>query len=160
MKDTHTLGWVNSKYVLEEKFNLSANYCSHIEEHTNDTIYAEIEKEVIFLEINQKLPFAVIQVVNFSNIISLSENLVPIFLSFYIGSWSDKFGRIPFIALFMVGTLLRLVGTLCAGIFLEEMTKWAWLGIVMPVTCLSGGVNIFILVIYSFASDNSTPRLS
>ena len=60
----------------------------------------------------------------------------------------------------MVGMLLRLVGTLFAGIFLEEMTKWVWLGIVMPVTCLSGGVNIFILVIYSFVSDNSTPRLS
>ena len=57
---TFTLGRVNFKFVLEEKFNLSANYCSHIEEHTNDTIYAEIEKEVIFLEINQKLPFAVI----------------------------------------------------------------------------------------------------
>ena len=100
------------------------------------------------------------KVVNFNNIISLSANLVPVLLSFYIGSWSDKFGRIPFIALFMVGMLLRLVGTLFAGIFLEEMTKWVWLGIVMPVTCLSGGVNIFILVIYSFVSDNSTPRLS
>ena len=33
-------------FVSEEKFNLSANYCSHIEEHTNDQIYAEIEKEV------------------------------------------------------------------------------------------------------------------
>ncbi len=50
---------MNFKCVLEEKFNLSANYCSHIEEHTNDAIYSEIEKEVVFLEINQKLPFAV-----------------------------------------------------------------------------------------------------
>ena len=33
-------------FVSEEKFNLSANYCSHIEEHTNDPVYAEIEKEV------------------------------------------------------------------------------------------------------------------
>ena len=56
---TLTLGWVNLKFVLEEKFNLSANYCSHIEEHTNDAIYSEIEKEVVFLVINQKLPFAV-----------------------------------------------------------------------------------------------------
>lgn len=54
---SHNL-WI-LKIVLEEKFNLSANYCSHIEEHTNDDIYAEIEKEVVFIEINQKLPFAV-----------------------------------------------------------------------------------------------------
>ena len=42
-------------FVSEEKFNLSANYCSHIEEHTNDPVYAEIEKEVAFLEINRYL---------------------------------------------------------------------------------------------------------
>ena len=35
----------------EEKFNLSANYCSHIEEHTDDAIYGDIEKEVFFIQI-------------------------------------------------------------------------------------------------------------
>ena len=88
----------------------------------------------------------------------MCENIVPIILAFYIGSWSDKFGRIPFIAMFMAGTLLRLTGTLFAGIFLEEISKWVWLGLVMPVTCLSGSLGIFILVVYSFSSDNSTPR--
>ena len=42
------------QFVSEEKFNLSANYCSHIEEHTNDPVYAEIEKEVEFLEMNTR----------------------------------------------------------------------------------------------------------
>ena len=27
---------------------MTANYCSHIEEHTDDAIYSEIEKEVVF----------------------------------------------------------------------------------------------------------------
>ena len=36
-------------FIAEEKFNLTANYCSHIEEHTEDAIYVEIEKEVFFL---------------------------------------------------------------------------------------------------------------
>ena len=35
-------------HIAEEKFNLSANYCSHIEEHTDDAIYGDIEKEVFF----------------------------------------------------------------------------------------------------------------
>ena len=33
------------------------------------------------------------QVVSFNQVISLTENFIPIFFSFYIGSWSDKFGR-------------------------------------------------------------------
>ena len=102
--------------------------------------------------------FYFLQVINFNNVISLTENFVPILLAFYIGSWSDKFGRKPFIALFMVGKLLGLVGTLLGGIYLDEMSKWVWLGIVMPVTNLSGGVMTFILMTYSFAADNSSPR--
>ena len=38
-------------YDEEVKFNLSANYCSHIEEHTDDAIYGDIEKEVCFFQI-------------------------------------------------------------------------------------------------------------
>ena len=96
--------------------------------------------------------------VDFNNAISITDNFVPILLSFYIGSWSDKFGRKPFIALFMLGKLVALLGTLLGGVFLEEMGKWAWLGLVTPINCLAGGVSTFVLVTYSFAADNSSPR--
>ena len=33
-------------YIVEEKFNLSVEYCSNIENHTNEDIYGEVEKEV------------------------------------------------------------------------------------------------------------------
>ena len=135
------------------------DFCSNIENYTDDPIYSEVEQEVLnrisALYFN-KLFYA--QVMNFNNVISLTENFVPIILAFYIGSWSDKFGRKPFIALFMVGKLLGLIGTMLGGIFLDEMSKWVWLGIVMPVTNLSGGVMTFILMTYSFAADNSSPR--
>jgi hypothetical protein len=42
-------------------------------------------------------------VVSFSRILSTAEHLVPILLSFYLGSWSDIYGRIPFIAINMTG---------------------------------------------------------
>ena len=58
----------------------------------------------------------------------------------------------------MVGKFLGLIGTLLGGIYLDEMSKWVWLGIVMPVSNLSGGVSTFILMTYSFAADNSSPR--
>ena len=138
---------------------MTVDFCSNIENYTDDPIYSEVEQEVLnrisALYFN-KLFYA--QVMNFNNVISLTENFVPIILAFYIGSWSDKFGRKPFIALFMVGKLLGLIGTMLGGIFLDEMSKWVWLGIVMPVTNLSGGVMTFILMTYSFAADNSSPR--
>ena len=31
----------------EEKYNLTKEYCANIEQHTNDSIYSEIENEVI-----------------------------------------------------------------------------------------------------------------
>ena len=99
-----------------------------------------------------------LKMVDFNNAISITDNFVPILLSFYIGSWSDKFGRKPFIALFMLGKLVALLGTLLGGVFLEEMGKWAWLGLVTPINCLAGGVSTFVLVTYSFAADNSSPR--
>ena len=95
---------------------------------------------------------------NFNNVVSLTENFMPILVAFYIGSWSDKFGRKPFLALFMFGKIISLSGTLLAGIYLDEISKWVWLGIVMSINSLSGGMPSFILMTYSFASDNSSPR--
>ena len=37
------------------------------------------------------------QYMSFNNIIAMTEHFVPILLSFYIGSWSDKFGRKVFL---------------------------------------------------------------
>ena len=31
----------------EKKYNLTKEYCANIEQHTNDSIYSEIENEVI-----------------------------------------------------------------------------------------------------------------
>ena len=65
------------KICREDKFNLTVDFCSNIENHTDTGAYDAVEKEVV----------------SFNNIISLAENLIPILFSFYIGSWSDRFGR-------------------------------------------------------------------
>ena len=65
------------KICREDKFNLTADFCSNIENHTDTADYDAVEKEVV----------------SFNNVISLAENLLPILFSFYIGSWSDHFGR-------------------------------------------------------------------
>ena len=128
--------------VLEEKYNLTQEYCANIELHTDDPIYSDVEKEVI----------------SFNNIIAITEHTIPILLSFYIGSWSDRFGRKPFLAFCMIGKTLGAVGNLFAAIFLDKMDRWIWLAVYLPVQNISGGVLTFIMMTYSFITDNSSPR--
>lgn len=96
--------------------------------------------------------------VNFNNARSLTENFVPVIIAFYIGSWSDKYGRKPFMFLFMTGTFIDLIGTLLSGIFLDEINKYVWLAIALPARSITGGSRTFTLMAFSFASDNSSPR--
>ena len=83
---------------------------------------------------------------------------MPILLSFYIGAWSDRFGRKPFLAVCMAGKLLGGVGMLLAGVYLEKMNRWMWLGVYMIPQNLSGGTLTYVMMTYSFIADNSSPR--
>jgi hypothetical protein len=49
----------------------------------------------------------ILQVASFSRVMSIAEHLIPILLSFYLGSWSDIYGRIPFIAVSMTGKVYK-----------------------------------------------------
>ena len=100
------------------------------------------------------------KVVYFNNIISITEHVVPILLSFYIGAWSDRFGRKPFLAVCMAGKLVAGAGNLLAAVYLEKMDRWSWLLVYMIPQNLSGGELTFIMMTYSFIADNSTPRYS
>ena len=46
----------------------------------------------------------------FLRVLTLTENLVPILLSFYLASWSDMYGRIPFIAVNITGRVTQTGG--------------------------------------------------
>ena len=98
------------------------------------------------------------QVISFNNIIAITNNVIPILLSFYLGSWSDQFGRLPFLALYMVGRTLSALANLVNSIYLDEWGKWVWLATVMPPLSLSGGISCYIVMVYSFMADNSSPR--
>ena len=58
----------------------------------------------------------------------------------------------------MVGRTLSALANLLNSIYLEEWGKWVWLATVMPPLNLSGGISSYIIMLYSFISDNSTPR--
>ena len=54
--------------------------------------------------------------------------------------------------------LIGAVGNLITAIYLEEMNKWWWLALVLPVQNISGGSLTFVMMTYSFIADNSSPR--
>ena len=56
---------------------MTEEFCLNFENNTKTPEYTDIEAEVA----------------SFNFIISVTEHTVPILLSFYIGSWSDCFGR-------------------------------------------------------------------
>ena len=95
---------------------------------------------------------------SFYNYISLAEHLIPIFLSFYLGSWSDHWGRKPFIYLTMTGMLFSSVMNLINAVYLKEWDKWVWLLSVVLSKNLTGGSLAFVMVVYSFIADNSNDR--
>ena len=93
---------------------------------------------------------------DFYNYMSLAEHLVPIFISFYLGSWSDHWGRKPFIFLSMTGMLFSAGMNLINVVYLREWSKWVWLGSVIFIKNAFGGHLCFVMVAYSFIADNST----
>ena len=95
---------------------------------------------------------------SFYNYISLAEHFVPILMSFYLGSWSDHWGRKPFIYMTMTGMLFSSVMNLMNAIFLKEWNKWIWIiSVVLSKNAFAGQLG-FYLVVYSFISDNSRDR--
>ena len=99
-----------------------------------------------------------VQVISFNSIIAITNNVVPILLSFYLGSWSDQFGRLPFLAIYMIGRILAALANFLNAVYLDEWGKWVWLATVMPPLNLSGGIVSYIIMVYSFISDNTTAR--
>ena len=95
---------------------------------------------------------------NFYNYISLAEHLIPIFISFYLGSWSDHWGRKPFIYMSMSGMMLSAVMNLLNVIYLREWNKWVWLASVILSNNAFGGKLGFVMIMYSFIADNSTDK--
>ena len=91
--------------------------------------------------------------VSFKAIRSWTEHLIPNLLSFYIGSWSDHYGRKPFLAFCMIGKLGGAAMNLLNAIYLEQWDRWVWLATVMPVQNISGGYLTFI--IYKPLADHS-----
>ena len=64
--------------------------------------------------------------------------------------------RLRCLALCMAAQVLGAIGNLLAGVYLDQMSQWVWLGLYIPTQTLASGP--FVMTTFSFIADNSTPR--
>lgn len=85
---------------------------------------------------------------------SIIESVIPAFISFFLGPWSDKFGRRPIIILTYTGYFLAYVimGLLTLLSIHTVVTPWVYLLSSLP-SVFFGGTCALITVIYCYISD-------
>lgn len=81
---------------------------------------------------------------------TMVESFLPAILSFFIGPWSDKFGRKPVLLSSLFGFFLSnvLMTILC----FVSVNPWVFIIAFVPVA-LSGGVCALMISIFSYVSD-------
>ncbi|XP_035738036.1 proton-coupled folate transporter-like isoform X1 [Vespa mandarinia] len=93
------------------------------------------------------------------NLISMSksfvENLLPAFLSFFVGPWSDKYGRKPLLLAGYTGYSLTFC--LLSLMTMWDINPWYLLIAYMPSACF-GGLCIILLASFSYISDISLEK--
>ncbi|XP_018576193.1 proton-coupled folate transporter isoform X2 [Anoplophora glabripennis] len=82
---------------------------------------------------------------------STIESLFSVLLCFFVGPWSDKFGRKPVIILNLIGTTVSFV-LLSIFSFFENMSPWYSIVCSVPGLVTGGGA-AYITVILSYITD-------
>ncbi|CAH1142293.1 unnamed protein product [Phyllotreta striolata] len=82
---------------------------------------------------------------------SVLSDLAPIIFCMFVGTWSDKFGRKPFLILCLTGFVLStLINTLI--IHFEYVSPW-WFVISNIPSSLTGGFTTLLMVISAYLTD-------
>ncbi|CAG0882326.1 unnamed protein product [Darwinula stevensoni] len=84
---------------------------------------------------------------------SLVESLPAIISSFFLGPWSDEYGRKPAIILSLLGALLSGLGYLLVGLVPSYGPEFMLIPAV--ISGLSGGVVAFLMAIFSYIGDTT-----
>ncbi|CAH1104627.1 unnamed protein product [Psylliodes chrysocephalus] len=94
---------------------------------------------------------------NYINMVSTVMNsLVPLVFCMYVGTWSDKFGRKPFMLLSLIGLTLTNMTTTIIVLF-ENASPWLFLISFIP-SLLTGGFVTLMIVISAYLADVSTSQ--
>ncbi|OQV14349.1 putative Proton-coupled folate transporter [Hypsibius exemplaris] len=125
--------------VCEVSYNISANICAHI----GDAEYKSLGDKVVADAAHYQL---------FSTLVG---SLIPVVLSLFVGSWSDKFGRkwpmmIPFLGYFF--------GNLFVSVISNFRLHPAFMLIPPFLGSLTGGWTILLMAMFSYIGDYTTDK--
>ena len=88
---------------------------------------------------------------------SIVDHLFPVIFSFFLGSWSDSFGRKWLLYLYFVICIIQTGGLMLNSYFMEWPKEFLLFSVNLPVA-LSGGHITFSMGIAAFITEISTPE--
>uniref|UniRef100_A0A6P7F3D9 Proton-coupled folate transporter-like isoform X2 n=1 Tax=Diabrotica virgifera virgifera TaxID=50390 RepID=A0A6P7F3D9_DIAVI len=93
---------------------------------------------------------------NIETIMRISESILPIILSLFIGTLSDRLGRKPFLVIGITGiTIHTILNTFVA--YYDNLSPWYFIVTSLPGT-LVGGFSTTFLIIALYLADTTTPK--
>ncbi|XP_056647362.1 proton-coupled folate transporter-like isoform X2 [Diorhabda sublineata] len=85
---------------------------------------------------------------------TVAGTLFPMIFNLFVGTWSDKFGRKPFLLLCLIGIIVTTTGNIFI-IHFENASPWWFIVTSLPTVVTGGFVTLFI-VISAYLVDSST----
>ncbi|XP_072386971.1 probable peptidoglycan muropeptide transporter SLC46 [Diabrotica undecimpunctata] len=93
---------------------------------------------------------------NIETVMRISESILPIFLSLFIGTLSDRLGRKPFLVMGIAGTTIHtLLNTFVA--YYDDLSPWYFIFTSLPGV-LVGGFSTTFVIITLYMADTTTPK--
>ncbi|XP_072376203.1 probable peptidoglycan muropeptide transporter SLC46 [Diabrotica undecimpunctata] len=95
--------------------------------------------------------------VNYINMVhNTINNIFPVFVCMYVGTWSDKFGRKPFLLLTISGIILSNISSTLI-VYFKNASTWWFIVSGLP-SLISGGFASQFIVISAYLIDVSTEK--
>uniref|UniRef100_A0A6P7EZE6 Proton-coupled folate transporter-like n=1 Tax=Diabrotica virgifera virgifera TaxID=50390 RepID=A0A6P7EZE6_DIAVI len=87
---------------------------------------------------------------------NLSQTFIPLIMNLFIGSWSDKYGRKPFLVISLIGlALTSILMTIFA--YFENLSPWIFLISSIP-SMFTGAFSATFITINLYIADITTPE--
>ncbi|XP_059091356.1 proton-coupled folate transporter-like [Tigriopus californicus] len=129
------------KTCLVPEFELSEEFCQQINQNANTTEYQDLIEPAV---------------AQFNVIKDVVAHAVPIFLAFYLGAWSDHFGRKPLLYTTQVGKVISAAFAVL-NVYFIAWSKEVYLVTVILPEALTGGYLAYLMAAHSFIADNTKP---